>query len=124
MTDDHPTLARQLGFERGMKVWFRDMPAPIRSAIDPPGNDLEELVAPSQGIEGAAIFVDARDALSKEVHALHELLTPAGFVWVAWRSGLDESVVRETGRSFDMLPTDTAAIGDWTAMKLVGKGAH
>ncbi|MBR0552169.1 hypothetical protein [Stakelama marina] len=124
MTDHKSPLARDLGFDRGMKVWFRDLPSAVRAALDPDRMEFDELAAPSQGIEGSLIFVEDRDTLAKELHAFHDLLAPAGFVWVAWQSGLDEESVREAARPCSLSPTDTAAIGDWTALKLSNRSGR
>ncbi|MEI9928216.1 MAG: hypothetical protein WDN44_11640 [Sphingomonas sp.] len=95
-------LAKKLGLERGMRVWFHHMPDSVRAEIDPEGLNVDEQGSASAGLQGAHIFVTERVCLERELGALRALLAPNGFVWVSWpkqaakvATDITENVIRE-----------------------------
>tara|TARA_B100000678_G_scaffold230295_1_gene198684 strand:- start:588 stop:962 length:375 start_codon:yes stop_codon:yes gene_type:complete len=124
MNDTLPPLTRELGFERGMKCWFRDLPDDVRNALAPEKAGLEELAAPSAGIEGALIFVDDSQTLTSELNAFHELLDTNGFVWVAFGGELTESAVLDAASPCDMVHAGSVTLAGRRAVKLAHQPGH
>ncbi|MAW99265.1 MAG: hypothetical protein CMN72_06355 [Sphingomonas sp.] len=124
MNDTLPPLARELGFERGMRCWFRDLPDDVRKALNPEAAGMEELAAPSAGIEGALIFVDSRETLDTELGAFHELLDSNGFVWVAYGEELSESNVLDAASPCDMVHAGSVTLAGRRAIKLAHRPGH
>jgi len=124
MNDTLPPLTRELGFERGMKCWFRDLPDDVRNALAPEKAGLEELAAPSAGIEGALIFVGDSQTLASELNAFHELLDTNGFVWVAYGGDLTESAVLDAAVPCDMVHAGGVTLAGRRAVKLAHQPGH
>jgi hypothetical protein len=75
----------------------------------------------------ALLFAPQRDRLVERWPVLHELVTPAGRLWVTWpkrASGLltdlDENVVREYGLTHGRVDTKVCAIdATWSGLAFV-----
>ncbi|WP_188055811.1 DUF3052 family protein [Sphingosinithalassobacter sp. CS137] len=117
-------LAQKLGIVRGMRVWFHDMPADIRAALEPDAIGAEEQAAASDGLQCAVLFVTERARLERQLKAVAPLLQSKGFVWAAWPRAagaeLDEDAVRDVARPLGLTETQSCTInGDWNALKFV-----
>lgn len=118
-------LAETLGFARGMRVWFDRMPDSVRARIDPDALGLDELVAATDGLNGAILFCTQREKLERALAALRTLLEPNGLIWVAWPSAddasdIDAEAIRTMARPLALTETMTHAIDpDWNGLKLV-----
>ncbi|MHA6719759.1 hypothetical protein ACX40Y_09955 [Sphingomonas sp. RS6] len=119
-----PQLAETLGFRRGIRVWFHNMPASIRRAIDPERNGIDEQACATDGMQGACLFVTALAPLERELHALVPLLAPCGFLWACWPAesaeDLNEPLIREAARHAGLSDTDARDINaEWRGVKMV-----
>lgn len=115
-------MAARLGFKPGMRVWFHDMPAPIRAAIAPERAALEELGCATDGVQGVHLFASRRDPLERELAALRSLLSSNGFCWVSWpdQDGceVDSAVVTDLAAALGWTERDRCALGGWAGIKL------
>jgi len=120
-------LAQKLGLERGMRVWFHNMPESVRAEIDPDGLNIDTQATASAGLQGAHIFVTERSHLERELPALRELIAPNGFVWVSWpkkASGVacevSEDMIREVALPTGLVDVQVCAVDEiWSGLKLV-----
>ena len=120
-------LVQKLGFARGMRVWFHDMPESVRGEIDPDVEGLEEQLAASSGLQAAHIFVTAREDLERQIAALRELIAANGFIWVSWPkqaakvdTDITEDVIREIALPSGLVDVKVCAVDDtWSGLKLV-----
>ena len=120
-------LAKKLGFVRGMRVWFHNMPASVRDEIDPDGLNIDEQASASDGLQGAHIFVDLRAEMDRQLTALRELIAPNGFIWVSWPkkaarlpTDITEDVIREVALPMGLVDTKVCAVDEiWSGLKLV-----
>lgn len=118
-------LARELGLERGMRVWFHKMPQSVRERIDPDGLNIDEQASASAGLQGAHIFVTERSHLERELPALRELIAPNGFVWVSWPSDASaaacdfgEEAIRDIAQRLGLIDTKACTIDEsWRGLK-------
>lgn len=116
-------LGDALGYARGMRVWFHNMPDAIRTAVDPDRLGLEEQPSASDGLNAAHLFCRERQRLSRELAALAELLQTNGFIWVSWpadeASELDEAAVRAVAADLRLDVTQQCALPGWASLKLM-----
>jgi hypothetical protein len=125
MPSGHPTtaLAETLDLKPGMRVFIADMPSAVREAAQIDRIGLELLAAPSAGIEAACLFVNDRERLECQLHALCQLIARGGFIWVAWRSGdgdVDKGEIHDIAAALDLSEARACTIDDhWCATKLM-----
>lgn len=120
-------LAQKLGFVRGMRVWFHNMPENVRAEIDADGLNIDEQASASAGLQGAHIFVSERAHLERELRALRELIAPNGFVWVSWpkkaakvTTDITEDTIREVALPIGLVDIKVCAVDEtWSGFKLV-----
>src|SRR5690349_8152787 len=77
-------LARKLNLKDGLRVWWEDMPPPIRAEIESYGYRLQHLLWHEPPLDAAHVFVTSRADLQSAIQRLRPLLAPAGFLWVSW----------------------------------------
>jgi len=120
-------LADKLGLKPGMRVWAHAMPATVRAAIAPLSLGLQELSAPSPGIDAAHIFVTDRAEMTREITALRDLIQPAGMIWVSWpkkaakvATDITEDSVRAAALPIGLVDIKVCAVDEtWSGLKLV-----
>lgn len=116
-------LARQLGLARGVRVWFRKMPAPVRAAIDPDATGLEEIAAASDGLQAAVVFVTHLETLKRELNGLRPLVGSSSFIWLCWpteEGEVDEAAVRAMADACGLVATQSCEIeGGWSGLRLI-----
>lgn len=118
--------ATALGLTRGVRLWLRDAPEALVSAIDPGAIGAELLASPSAGMDVAIIVIDEPAKLDRALQALSGLIQPAGHVWVLWEDdAVSDDQVARAARGDGFLPGETHRIGDrWTGLKLDPKPPH
>jgi hypothetical protein len=77
-------LAKKLSLKDGQRVWWDDVPEPVREEIGREGLALDLLAEPEEPIDSAHIFVTERSAMEEKLRKLRPLLSPSGFIWVSW----------------------------------------
>jgi hypothetical protein len=120
-------LAKKLGFASGMRVWFHHLPDSIRTEIDLPALNVDEQPSASAGLHAAHIFVAERAVMERELAALRQLITPAGFVWVSWPkkaskvpTDITEDSIREVALPMGLVDVKVCAVDDiWSGLKLM-----
>tara|TARA_R110002020_G_scaffold198506_2_gene399662 strand:+ start:1704 stop:2120 length:417 start_codon:yes stop_codon:yes gene_type:complete len=121
------TLAKKLSLKDGMRVWFADMPSSVRAEIEEAGLTLSEEQVPTPGLNAAHIFVTDRAEMEKQLATLHEMIDPAGQIWVSWpknASGVTTDITEDTIRAV-ALPMGFVDIkvcavdAIWSGLKLV-----
>lgn len=125
-------LPQKLGLARGMRVWFHHMPDSVRDEIDPEAIGLDEMVAASDGLQAAHIFVTDRVELERQLAALRQLIAPNGFIWVSWpkkaakvATDVTEDVVREVALPKGLVDVKVCAVDAvWSGLKLVIRKEH
>ncbi len=120
-------LAKKLSLKDGMRVWFADMPSSVRAEIEEAGLTLSEEQVPTPGLNAAHIFVTDRAEMEKQLATLHEMIDPAGQIWVSWpknASGVTTDITEDTIRAV-ALPMGFVDIkvcavdAIWSGLKLV-----
>jgi len=120
-------LAKKLSLKDGMRVWFADMPSSVRAEIEDAGLTLSEEQVPTPGLNAAHIFVTDRAEMEKQLATLHEMIDPAGQIWVSWpkkASGVTTDITEDTIRAV-ALPMGFVDIkvcavdAIWSGLKLV-----
>jgi hypothetical protein len=120
-------LARKLSLKDGMRVWWEDMPSPVRAEIEHHGLRLQHLIWHEPPIDAAHVFVTTRADLESAVARLRPLLDPAGFLWVSWPkkaarvpTDITEDVIREIALPTGLVDTKVCAIDEtWSGLKLM-----
>jgi hypothetical protein len=119
-------LAAKLGIRSGHRVLLDGAPAGFALPGLPDGVVLHRR-AGSPPYDVAVVFCPDRAALVRRWRRAHELVTPAGRLWVAWpkRSGglqtdLDETAVREHGLAHGRVDVKVCAIDQtWSGLAFV-----
>jgi hypothetical protein len=119
MTDAAP-LADRLHLVRGMRLWVGDLPEELRSRIDHDTSGLSVEACASAGLDAACFEVADNAEAEHELRNVAPLLSPAGFVWLLWRSDADFTAAAIAGSDDQWLtvvePTEIAA--GWQGIKL------
>jgi hypothetical protein len=118
-------LVEKLGFKRGMRVWFHNMPDSVRAEIA--RAEFDEQPAASDGLQGAHLFVTERRHLERELAALRPLLATNGFIWVSWpkkaagaQTDITENVVRDVALPTGLVDVKVCAVDEiWSGLKLM-----
>lgn len=120
-------LAKKLSLKDGMRVWFSDMPDSVRTEIEQYGLTLSEEKVPTPGIHSAHIFVTEREDMESRLATLHEMIDPAGQVWVSWpkkvskvETDITEDTIREVALPLGFVDIKVCAVDAiWSGLKLV-----
>ena len=104
-------LARKLSLKDGQRVWWQDMPPPVRAEIESHGCQLQHLLRPEPPLDAAHVFVKTCAELESAIDRLKPLLAPAGFLWISWPkqaaripSEINEDAIREVARTLKPVP--------------------
>ena len=121
-------LAKKLGFNDGMRVWFDGMPDSVRAEIEAAELVLSEQEVPAAGTDAAHIFVTERADMEAKLELLRPLLQPAGFIWVSWpkkASKVPTDITEDTIRAVILPSTDLVDVkvcavdAVWSGLKLM-----
>jgi len=120
-------LAKKLSLKDGMRVWFADMPSSVRAEIEDAGLTLSEEQVPTPGLNAAHIFVTDRAEMEKQLATLHEMLDPAGQIWVSWpkkasgvTTDITEDTIRDVALPMGFVDIKVCAVDAiWSGLKLV-----
>lgn len=121
-------LAKKLSLKDGMTVWFDAMPDSVLGEIAAYGLTLNQLDAPTAGIDAAHIFVTRRSDMEAKLRALRRCLVPAGFIWVSWpkkaaklETDISEDIIRAVIlRDTDLVDVKVCAVDMiWSGLKLM-----
>ena len=120
-------LAKKLSLKDGMRVWWEDMPSPVRAEIERYGLRLQHLIWHEPPIDAAHVFVTTRADLESAITRLRPLLDPAGFLWVSWPkqasripTDINEDAIREVALPTGLVDVKVCAVDDvWSGLKLV-----
>lgn len=121
-------LAAKLGLKPGLRVWFDPaMPDSVRAEIDPAGIGVDELPAPTVGMDAAHVFVVREAELRSAIGRLRPLLHLAGFIWVSWPkkaskvpSEVTEDLIRDVALPTGLVDTKVCAVdATWSGLKLM-----
>lgn len=120
-------LARKLSLKNGLRVWWDEMPSPVRAEIERSGYRLQHLIWPEPPVDAAHVFVTSRAELEPLVRKLRAALAPEGFIWVSWprcapgvETDLSEDVIREVALPFGLVDSRACAVAaTWSGLKLV-----
>lgn len=120
-------LAKKLSLKDGMRVWFADMPSSVRAEIEEAGLTLSEEQVPTPGLNAAHIFVTDRAEMEKQLATLHEMIDPAGQIWVSWpkkasgvTTDVTEDTIRDVALPMGFVDIKVCAVDAiWSGLKLV-----
>jgi hypothetical protein len=120
-------LARKLNLKDHQRVWWDEMPSPVRAEIEKSGLYLQHLIWPEPPIDAAHIFVTGRAELAAAIRRLRPLLAPDGFIWVSWPRNAAEvptdisaDAIREIAAPAGLVDSKSCAIDSaWSGLKLV-----
>lgn len=120
-------LARKLGYQQGMRLWFGDMPADIRAVIEAQCGALDVHPALVAGLDAAHLFITARQALEQALPGLRNSIAPAGFLWISWpkkaskrATDVTEDVIRDIALPTGLVDVKVCAIDNiWSGLKLM-----
>lgn len=120
-------LARKLNLKDGLRVWWEDMPPPIRAEIESYGYRLQHLLWHEPPLDAAHVFVTSRADLQSAIQRLRPLLAPAGFLWVSWPkktsrvpTDITEDVIRDVALPTGLVDIKVCAVDEtWSGLKLV-----
>ena len=120
-------LAKKLSLKDGMRVWFADMPSSVRAEIEEAGLTLSEEQVPTPGLNAAHIFVTDRAEMEKQLATLHEMIDPAGQIWVSWpknasgvTTDITEDTIRDVALPMGFVDIKVCAVDAiWSGLKLV-----
>ena len=120
-------LAKKLSLKDGMRVWFADMPDSVRAEIEDAGLTLSEEQVPTPGLNAAHIFVTDRAEMEKQLATLHEMIDPAGQIWVSWpkkasgvTTDITEDTIRDVALPMGFVDIKVCAVDAiWSGLKLV-----
>ena len=77
-------LARKLNLKDGLRVWWEDMPPPIRAEIESWGCRLQHLLWHEPPLDAAHVFVTSRADLESAIQRLRPLLALGRADLLAW----------------------------------------
>jgi hypothetical protein len=125
-------LAKKLGFNGGMRLWWEEMPDSVRAEIEAEPLQLNLLASPEPPIDAAHIFVTERADLDAKLHELMPLLGPAGMIWVSWPkkaakvpTDISEDVIRDVALPMHLVDVKVCSVDDiWSGLKLVIRKTH
>ena len=125
-------LARKLSLKDGQRVWWEDMPDPVRAEIEGAGIDLRQLSAPEAPIDVAHVFVTRRAALEDALGRLLPLLDRSGFIWISWPkqaakvpTDITEDVIRAVALPLGLVDVKVCAVdATWSGLKLTIRREH
>jgi hypothetical protein len=125
-------LAKKLGFNGGMRLWWEEMPDSVRAEIEAERLQLNLLASPEPPIDAAHIFVTERADLDAKLHELMPLLDPAGLIWVSWPkkaakvpTDITEDVIRDVALPMHLVDVKVCSVDDiWSGLKLVIRKTH
>jgi hypothetical protein len=125
-------LAKKLGFNGGMRLWWEEMPDSVRAEIEAERLQLNLLASPEPPIDAAHIFVTERADLDAKLHELMPLLGPAGMIWVSWPkkaakvpTDISEDVIRDVALPMHLVDVKVCSVDDiWSGLKLVIRKTH
>jgi hypothetical protein len=125
-------LAKKLGFNGGMRLWWEEMPDSVRAEIEAERLQLNLLASPEPPIDAAHIFVTERADLDAKLHELMPLLGPAGMIWVSWPkkaakvpTDITEDVIRDVALPMHLVDVKVCSVDDiWSGLKLVIRKTH
>jgi hypothetical protein len=125
-------LAKKLGFNGGMRLWWEEMPDSVRAEIEAERLQLNLLASPEPPIDAAHIFVTERADLDAKLHELMPLLDPAGMIWVSWPkkaakvpTDISEDVIRDVALPMHLVDVKVCSVDDiWSGLKLVIRKTH
>lgn len=120
-------LAKKLSLKDGLRVWWEDMPEPVRREIAGSAVSVLVLDTPAPPLDAAHIFVTSRAALEDAIARLRPLLAPAGFLWVSWPkkaarvpTDITEDVIREIALPAGLVDVKVCAVDAvWSGLKLM-----
>jgi len=120
-------LARKLSLKDGLRVWWDEMPSPVRAEIEKSGYRLQHLIWPEPPVDAAHIFVLSRAEMEPLVRRLRAALAPEGFIWVSWpkrgsgvETDITEDAIREVALPMGLVDTKVCAVDPtWSGLKLV-----
>lgn len=120
-------LAKKLSLKDGQRVWWENVPEPVRTEVQTSKFLLQHLPSPQPPIDAAHVFVTSRVALASAVQRLRPLLAPTGFLWISWpkkASGVStdvtEDVIRDVALPTGLVDVKVCAIdATWSGLKLV-----
>jgi hypothetical protein len=119
-------LAHKLGIKAGHRVVLLAAPEQFAATLEPlPPIKLASSLRGSADI--VVLFCRARAVLEDRIAAIHDKLTPAGGLWVAWpkkaakiATDMTEDVVRAVALPRGLVDNKVCAIDDiWSALRLV-----
>jgi hypothetical protein len=125
-------LAKKLGFNGGMRLWWEEMPDSVRAEIEAERLQLNLLASPEPPIDAAHIFVTERADLDAKLHELMPLLGPAGMIWVSWPkkaakvpTDISEDDIRDVALPMHLVDVKVCSVDDiWSGLKLVIRKTH
>lgn len=120
-------LARKLSLKDGLRVWWEDIPSPVRAEIESYGYQFQRLIWHDPPLDAAHVFVKTRVDLVSAITRLKPLLAPAGFLWISWPkkasgipSDITEDVIREVALPTGLVDVKVCAIDEtWSGLKLM-----
>lgn len=120
-------LARKLGYQQGMRLWFGDMPGDVRAEIEAQSGALDAHPALTPGLDAAHLFITTRLALEQALPTLRRSIAPAGFIWISWPkkaskvpTDITEDVIREIVLPTGLVDVKVCAVDAvWSGLKLM-----
>jgi hypothetical protein len=120
-------LAKKLSLKDGMRIWWHEMPASVRTEIGAADLDMQELVRPEAPLDAAHVFVTRRADLEAHIARLRPILAPAGFIWASWPkkaagvpTDLTEDAIRDIALPTGLIDVKVCAVDEiWSGLKLV-----
>ncbi len=120
-------LARKLGYQPGMRLWFGDMPGTVRAQIEAQCGPLEVEPALTAPLDAAHLFITTRKALEQALPALRASIAPSGFCWISWPkkaskmpTDVTEGVIRDIVLPTGLVDVKVCAVDDvWSGLKLM-----
>lgn len=120
-------LAEKLGIEAGSRLAFVNEPKVFREVLGELPADVQIVDAADGRVDVILYFSTRHGDLDERFAELRELLSPSGYLWVAWPkkvpgipAAVVEEEVREKGLAAGLLENKLRAIDDtWYGMRFV-----